>query len=208
MKKGIFITFEGTEGCGKSTQALLLADYLRGLGWEVLLTREPGGTGLGERLRGVLLGSPEALAPVTELLLFAADRAQHVEEVIRPALEAGKAVVCDRYSDSTFAYQHFGRGLPLEAVEAVCRVATGGVVPDLTFVLDVPVEEGLARARGRGLFDRFEDAELAFHERVREGYLELARREPGRVRVVASGTVDEVAEDVRRALSEFLARAS
>ncbi|MEK7681943.1 MAG: dTMP kinase [Chloroflexota bacterium] len=178
---GLFITFEGGEGSGKTTQARLLARRLRRRGVDVLLTHEPGGTPLGERARRILKGAIPA-SPLAELLLFAAARAQLVAGVLRPALEAGTWVVCDRYTDSTAAYQGYGRGLDMEAIRAVNALATGGLRPSLTFLLDVPVEAGLRRKGASD--DRFEGEGLAFHRRVRSGYLELARREPGRVVVV------------------------
>ena len=195
-----FLTFEGIEGSGKSTQARRLAAEL---GDKALFTVEPGATGLGWSIRGLLLEQRgQDVSPLAELLLFFADRAQHVHEVIRPALEAGRVVVCDRFTDSTTAYQGYGRGLPLDLIRTLAREATGGLAPDATVLLDVPVAVGLTRARRRGRPDRMEGEEKAFHERVAAGYRELAAQEPDRFVVVdARGGEDEVAAAVRSALA-------
>lgn len=182
----MFVTVEGPEGAGKTTQAARLARFLEGRGRSVTLAREPGGTELGERLRSILLERRSAgtILPRADALLFNASRAQLVDEVIRPALERGDIVIATRFTDSTLAYQGYGLGLPLDELRAVERFATGGLVPARTVLLDVPVEVGLAR---KGIRDRtrFESAyDRAFHERVRAGFLELARSEPERIRVV------------------------
>jgi len=175
-----FITFEGPEGCGKTTQARRLAAALEALGRPVRLTREPGSTPIAEQIRAVLLASDNhGMLPLTELFLYLAARSQHTAEVIRPALAAGVTVVCDRYSDSTLAYQGFGHGLPLAEVERMDGMATGGLRPDLTVYLDLPVEIGLARKQGVE-WNRIEAQALAFHERVRAGYHELIERAPDR----------------------------
>jgi len=180
-----FITLEGIEGCGKSTQARRLAASLRGLGHAVVLTQEPGGTEIGLRIRELVLGERgHGLSPVAELLLFFADRAQHVTQRVRPALAEGSVVISDRYADSSRAYQGIGRGLDPQGLEAALLLATGGLTPDLTLLIDVPVEVGLGRVRARGQSDRLESEALAFHERVRQGYLALAAREPGRFLVL------------------------
>ena len=184
MSKGCLITLEGIEGCGKSTQARLLAWRLREAGHRVLLTAEPGGTRLGKTARAALLDPKRRIEPLAEWFLFEADRAQHVGEVINPALRRGMVVICDRFSDSTRAYQGFGRGFGLEAVESVDRLATGGLKPRLTFVLDLPVSEGLKRARKRGKLSRIEREQLKFHEKIRAAFLVLATREPDRIKVV------------------------
>src|SRR5262249_45281268 len=182
----IFITFEGVEGSGKTTQLKRLGEHLRATGCTVVETREPGGTPAGVAIRSLLLSDPPiALAPAAELLLYLADRAQHVAERIQPALAAGEIVLCDRFSDSTIAYQGFARGLDLERVRNVDAYARAGLVPDLTFLLDVDPSIGLRRARARAsASDRFEVAPLAFHERVRLGLRELAATDPERVRVI------------------------
>ncbi len=212
--KGVFVTFEGIEGSGKSTQIALLANFLMSQGKPVTLTREPGGTGIGDQIRKILLDpSNTALTPRAELLLYAAARAQHIEELVRPDLEAGKIVLCDRFSDATLAYQGHGRGLDESIIRTLDPVATAGLRPDLTILLDIVAGVGLGRARGRnssrGLETeaRFENEELAFHERVREGYLVLARAEPGRFRVVdAARTRDEIQEDIRKSMEDALGR--
>jgi len=184
----LFVTFEGIEGSGKSTHVRLLAAHLRAAGRRVLETREPGGTEAGLAIRALLLG-PDAvpLEPLAELLLYCADRAQHLGEVVRPALAAGIVVLCDRFSDSTIAYQGHARGLDLGLVRALDDQARGGLKPDLTFLLDCPAPEGLVRARGRGAAgDRFEDAPVAFHDRVRAGFHALAAAEPERFRTIDS----------------------
>jgi dTMP kinase len=188
----VFITLEGPEGTGKSTQAKLLARRLRREGREVVLTREPGGTRIGRRIRAVLLApGHKAMCPEAELGLYFSDRAQHLREVVWPALKSGAIVVSDRFTDSTRAYQGYGRGLSLSLIGKLDRVMTGGFQPDLTVLLDLAAEDGLSRARRRNLRSvshrkegRFEIEALEFHERVRQGYLRLARREPERFLLV------------------------
>ncbi|MCA1582775.1 MAG: dTMP kinase [Acidobacteria bacterium] len=199
-----FITFEGVEGSGKSTQLARAAVKLRETGREVFDTREPGGTAIGRKIREILMDVSHAhLDPAAEWLLLEADRRQHVVEAIRPALARGVFVLCDRYSDSTTAYQAAGRGLDAEGVEFVDAIARDGLAPDLTLLYDVMPGEGLARARSRdGGTGRFEAADAAFHERVRLAYLEIARRRPERVRVLpAAGTPDEVFRSTWAALT-------
>jgi dTMP kinase len=186
MARGWFITLEGIEGSGKTTQTALLADALRARGKQVIMTREPGGTRAGELIRAIFLDSRIALEVTAELLLVLADRAQHVCEKLGPALEAGQIVISDRYADSTVAYQGYGRGLDLKLVRDLNRLASGGITPDLTIVLDCPAETGLERskARARGavdIHDRFEGEQLEFHCRVRDGFRAIAREEPARV---------------------------
>ena len=195
--RGRFITFEGVEGCGKSTQMSLLRAWMEEAGLPVLATREPGGTEVGEGIRELLLAPrDEGLDAGAELLLYEADRAQHVSEVIRPALEAGAHVLCDRFFDSTTAYQAFGRGLDEEMVLELNRMASGGLVPDLTLLFSVPLEEGLSRARGESAGDRLEGESLAFHRRVQAGFEALAEREPGRFRALGEGAIEQVHEEV------------
>lgn len=186
-----FITLEGMEGSGKSTQAQRLGEAL---GSEAIVTREPGGTALGRGIRSLLLDRrQQRMCGETEVLLYFADRAQHVAEVLRPAVAAGRLVVCDRYVDSSLAYQGYGRGLSLELLGGVARLATGDLRPDLTLFLDVPLEAGLARVQERGGYDRLEAEPLAFHRRVREGYSALMAAEPRRWVVVdALGAPAEV----------------
>lgn len=180
----LFITFEGGEGCGKTYQARALYRRLWHLAIPVVLTREPGGTPLGDRVRRWLKRSTGGnISPHTELMLFCAARAQLVAEVVRPGLESGKVVVCDRYADSTMAYQGYGRGLDLSMIEEANHIATQGTLPDITILLDVPAEVGLSRKRTRHT-DRFEREALGFHEKIRKGYLELAAADPERWMVI------------------------
>ena len=201
--RGVFITFEGVEGCGKSTQLRRVAERLSAVGMAVRELREPGGTAAGEAIRGILLDRGHAgLDARAELLLYEASRAQLVAEVIDPALQAGEVVLCDRFYDSTTAYQGFARGLPAKEIERLNAFATGGTVPDLTIVLDIETDEGLQRATGSAVgADRLESEALSFHERVREGFLAIARAEPERALVIpADGSRDVVAERVWTAL--------
>jgi dTMP kinase len=209
--KGKFITFEGIDGSGKSTQLQMLAADLRSRGADVVTTREPGGTPLGRQLRKAFLETTETVAPMAELLAFAADRAQHVEFLIRPALEAGRIVISDRFADATYAYQGAGRGFPEESVLKVIGLATGGLKPDLTLFLDIPVEMALQRMASRdhseSVKNRMDEETSEFYSRVRGAYLGIAEREPDRfVRIDASGTVkaihDEVTEKVRAVIGQ------
>jgi dTMP kinase len=176
----LFITFEGPEGSGKTTQLKLLAEWLRERGCDVLATREPGGTAISEAIRGILLDPTHTeMHPEAEILLFSAARAQIVAQVIRPHLQGGGIVLCDRYADSTLAYQGYGRGLDLDTLRAITAFATGGLVPDLTIYLDIAIEKGLRRKVPQE-WNRLEAQALAFHQRVREGYLEMAASEPNR----------------------------
>lgn len=207
----LFITFEGIEGTGKTTQIGHLAQRLRNQGRQVLVTREPGGCPIADAIRGILLDPASVgLVPRAELLLYAAARAQHVEEVIRPALQAGQTVLCDRFADATLAYQGHGRGLDLALIGDLNRLAAGCLVPDLTVLLDLPETEGLRRAQRRNHLlaldheDRFERESLEFHRRVRQGYLGLARREPRFHIVDAEGTEAEVTERIAVTVDAFL----
>ena len=208
--RGLFITLEGGEGAGKSTQTAALTERLEANGLRVVRAREPGGTPLGERLRDIALdlssGGDMALDPLTETLLFIAARTELVASVIAPALETGTIVVCDRFSDSTLAYQGFGRGVDLETIERLNTDAARGLRPDVTVLLDLPVEEGLSRTGTAGQADRFGREEEAFHERVRQGYRSLAAREPERWLVVdASQPPNEVSELIWRRVEPLLA---
>jgi len=200
----VFLTFEGGEGSGKSTQIRSLARDLDAAGLSVRVLREPGGTAASEAIRAILLDPDHiGLDARAELLLYEAARAQLVAEVIEPALAAGEVVLCDRFYDSTTAYQGYGRGLPAAEIASLNASATGGLTPDRTLVLDVDPVLGLHRATRRGA-DRLESEDIGFHERVRAGFVAIARDEPGRVRVVdAGGSVEDVAEAVRAALSDI-----
>ncbi|QOX79016.1 dTMP kinase [Trichlorobacter lovleyi] len=209
----MFITFEGIEGCGKSTQIALLAASLQQAGQRVLLTREPGGCPIADQIRGVLLDAANtALVPMAELMLYAASRSQHLTEVVSPALAEGTIVLCDRFSDATRAYQSFGRGIDRQTIETLNNLACDGIAPDLTVLLDCPVETGLGRARQRiestsgPREERFELESLAFHQRVRDGYLQLAAEEPGRFVIVdAAGKPAQVALAISDAVLSRLA---
>ena len=209
VRGGWFIVVDGPDGAGKTTQARALADHLRDRGLDVLLTREPGGTWLGERLRDLLLartGSTSPTDPLTDAFLFDAARRQLVVEVLRPALTAGRTVVCARYADSTLAYQGYGAGVPLERLRSLEMAATGGLVPDLTIILDLPVEAGLAR-KAPGDVTRFEaEYDMAFHRRVRDGFLALAGQAAERYVVIDStAAADVVATAVNAAADRRLA---
>lgn len=198
---GLFITLEGPEGSGKTVIARRLAEELGRRGHGVRLTREPGGTRLGERVREILLGRADlGIGPRADALLFNAARAQLVAEVVRPALDAGEVVLCARFADSTLAYQGYGAGLPIDELRSIAAVATGGLSPDLTILLDVDPETGIER-KTAGARNRFETFDLAFHRRVREGFLDLARAEPARWRVIDSNRhIDPVFADVLAAV--------
>jgi dTMP kinase len=204
-----FITFEGIDGCGKSTQMRMLASELRLRGLEVVTTREPGGTNLGTLLRKVLLDAEEQVDPLAELLLYAADRAQHVRTLVRPALDSGHVVLSDRYADATAAYQGAGRGFPAELISQLIALATGGLMPDLTLIFDLTVDESQRRAQHRARKgirqDRLDAEDAAFHTRVRDAYLKIAAAEPERVRVIdASGSVQETHSQVMRVVMPLL----
>jgi len=203
---GQFITVEGVEGAGKSTQLAFIKDYLRHAGKSLVVTREPGGTPLGEEIREILL-QPRAdgMADKTELLLMFAARAEHLAEKILPALENGEWVLCDRFTDATYAYQGGGRGLDKSLVLDLENLIQGHHRPDMTIFLDLPVEAGLERARQRGELDRFETEDITFFERVREAYLDRARQLPDIYRVIdASHTIDQVSQQIQKVLDAFL----
>jgi len=206
---GTFITFEGIDGSGKSTQLRLLANFLKRKGCDVLLTREPGGTPVGNRLRAALLDAQEEVDPLTELLVFAADRAQHVRRVLRPALEAGQVVFSDRYADATAAYQGAGRGFSPELISEIIQLATEGLKPDLTLLFDLSVDDSTTRTRhranGKQQGDRLDAEDAQFHTRVRDAYLNLARAEPERVKVIETNQPLEVThERVKEIVIPFL----
>jgi len=198
MKKGLFITLEGIEGVGKSTHAVFITELLQNNGHEVTLTREPGGTGTGEAIREILLHHKvENIADVTELLLIFSARAQHLDEVIRPALAKNTSIVCDRFTDATYAYQGGGRGLGKDKVRLLEDLVQEGLKPDLTLLFDAPVATGLSRAKKRSTADRFESETIAFFEQVRSTYLDIARAEPERVYVIdAAQSLQQVQADI------------
>jgi len=207
MAKGIFITFEGGEGCGKSSHIRSLAEYFEGIGRECVVTREPGGTSLSERIRDILLhvNSSVAMSPRAELLLFEAARAQHVDELIKPALAEGKVVLCDRFADSSAAYQGVARNLGDDAVAWLNRFAINGAVPDLTVLLDIPAREGIARANARdnNKTDRMGSEQISFYEAVRGAFLKIAALNPARFAIIdSSGSKDETFGKVVRAVKE------
>jgi dTMP kinase len=209
--RGKFITFEGIDGSGKSTQLRMLASELRLRGFDVLATCEPGGTPLGRRLREAFLETEETVAPLAELLLFAADRAQHVNFLVKPALESNKIVISDRYSDATAAYQGAGRGFDEQTIKQVIRLATGGLKPDLTLFFDISVNEAISRTNSRSdggeQKNRMDSETVEFYERVRTAYLQIAENEPERFRVVeASGAVDEIKMKVSELVTDFLGK--
>jgi len=209
---GTFITFEGIDGSGKSKQMRLLANFLRSQGSEVVVTREPGGTPVGIRLRVALLDAQEQVDPLTELLVFAADRAQHVRRLLRPELQSEQIVISDRYADATIAYQGAGRGFPPELISQIVQLATEGLKPDLTLLFDLSVAEAAARTRRRsdsmrkgGKGDRLDAEDTEFHTRVRNAYLALAAEEPERFRIIeASGSVEETHARVKAIVVPFL----
>ena len=195
MKNGLFITFEGADGCGKTTQIRLLDEYLRNNGYNTLLTREPGSKGLGEKLREILLNYDGEVSSTCESFLFLADRAQHVDCIIKPAIKEGKIVLCDRHTDSTVAYQGYGRGLDIEQIQSLNNIATGGLKPDLTIVFDVDIETSMQRVGSEK--DRMESAGIEFFNRVRNGYLDIAKKEPERVKVInSSDTIENIHKQV------------
>jgi len=209
--RGQFITFEGGEGSGKSTQLALLADDLAKRGYSLVRTREPGGTKLADRIRALILEKPDGegpgafpMDPKAELFLYLASRAQHMAEVIRPALAAGKIVLCDRFTDATLAYQGAGRGLPKSEIEAMARFASQGLGPDLTFLLQMDVKKALVRLTARGETNRLDEEQLQFHEAVQRGYAELAQANPKRIVVIdADAAVEAVAAKIRERTDAF-----
>ena len=202
MKKGMFITFEGADGCGKTTQMKLLAEYLEEKGVSVVITREPGGKGLGEKVREILLNYDGPVSDRCESFLFLADRAQNIDTIVNPAVEEEKIVLCDRHIDSTVAYQGYGRGLDIERIKMLNNIATNWRKPDLTLVFDIDVETSMKRVGAEK--DRMESAGIEFHNRVREGYLEIAKQEPQRIKVIdASKSIEEIHREVIKIFNSY-----
>lgn len=204
--RGKFITFEGTEGCGKSTQSKMLYRYLKNKGLPVVYLREPGGVAVSEKIRKILLNPGNKISPLCEMLLYMAARVEVVNTVIKPALLRGKIVVCDRFLDSTVVYQGFGLGVNLAAINSVARIATSGIKPDLTILLDRQLKKGLKYRQGQ--MDRIEKRDLAYHRRVRDGYLKLAAKEPSRIKTVKVQEDRLKTQSKIRALSEMFLKAS
>ncbi|MBN8659667.1 MAG: dTMP kinase [Candidatus Melainabacteria bacterium] len=199
---GTFITLEGPEGAGKTTQVKLLSQKLDALGIAHVITRDPGGTPLGKQIRRILLTPGGTVSPMAELLLYQADRAQHVDELIMPALMEGKLVICDRFIDSTVAYQGYGRGIDMETIKTLNQMSTGGLLPELTILFDLESEKGLGRLHPGG-HDRLEREAIEFHHKVRQGYLKLAEEEPHRFSIIdATKALSAVQEDLRRIIIE------
>ena len=199
MSKGLFITFEGVDGCGKTTQIKLLKEYFEKQGKTVLLTREPGAKGLGVKLREILLNYDGEVSPNCESFLFLADRAQHIDTIIKPAVERGEIVLCDRHTDSTVAYQGYGRGVDLDRINMLNDIATSGMKPDLTFIFDIDIETSMSRVGKEK--DRMESAGVEFFKRVREGYLNIAKQEPNRVKLLNGS--DEI-EDIHAQILDII----
>ncbi|MGA2141197.1 MAG: dTMP kinase [Brevinematales bacterium] len=205
--KGFFITMEGIEGCGKSTQAHYLYEYLSGKGIDTLLTHEPGGTGTGERIRDILLNS-RTLSPYSELFLFMADRSQHVEELIIPAISRGAVVICDRYYHSTLAYQSGGRGIDRDTIMSINALAVGTAMPDLTFLIDIEPETGFARKKTAGdSFDRIEKEQLEFHRRVRDSFKEMAARGKGMVIINGENDKEDIGREILGIFNKYYSKA-
>jgi dTMP kinase len=203
MKKGLFITFEGADGCGKSTQMQLLKQYLQNKGYNIVETREPGGKGLGEKIREILLNYDGEVSDRCESFLFLADRAQNIDVIVKPAIRDGKIVLCDRHTDSSVAYQGYGRGLDIEEINRLNTLSTGGLKPDLTYVFDVDIETSMTRVGKEK--DRMESAGDEFFNKVRKGYLEIAKQEPERVKVInAKNDIETVFQDVLKKIEPLL----
>ena len=195
MNRGLFITFEGADGCGKTTQLNLLEKYLKDKGLDVIVTREPGAKGLGEKFREILLNYDGIVSDRCESFLFLADRAQNIDTIVKPAVSSGKIVLCDRHIDSSVAYQGYGRGLDIQQIKNLNTIAAGGMLPDLTLVFDIDIETSLSRV-GKNK-DRMESAGVEFFNRVRYGYLDIARKEPDRVKVIdSSDTIENIHKKV------------
>ena len=211
MKKGLFITIDGPDGCGKSTNAVMLCEYIKRKGYKVVHTYEPGGTAIGEKIRKILLAPENIISPEAELLLYEASRAQLVKEIIIPAVKKNRVVVCERFYDATTAYQGYGRGLDIEMIKSLNKTASCGVVPDLTIILDIDAEKGLKKAVSvskdfkKGVADRLEKESMGFHKKVRAGFLKLAKEEPLRIKVVkVSDTIESTQKAVRKEVDRIL----
>ena len=202
---GYFITFEGVDGCGKTTQMKLLTEYLINKGYDVVLTREPGGKGLGEKIREILLNYDGEVASQAEAFLFLADRAQNIEHIVKPAIACGKVVLCDRHTDSTIAYQGYGRGVDIEQLTMLNNLATANTKPDLTIIFDIDIETSMSRVGKEK--DRMESAGIQFFNKVREGYLEISKQEPERVKVIKSSRdINSIQKDVIRLFEDLCGR--
>ena len=203
MRQGLFITFEGADGCGKTTQMRLLSEYLESKGYEVVLTREPGAKGLGEKIREILLHYNGEVSSKAESFLFLADRAQNIEKIVNPSVTAGKMVLCDRHTDSTVAYQGYGRGINIDELKMLNNLAVGCRKPDITFIFDIDVETSMTRVGKEK--DRMESAGIEFFNNVRNGYLEIAKQEPDRVVVVDSTRqIEAIQTDVRNIVDKLI----
>lgn len=202
-KRGVFITFDGPEGCGKSTHSRLIAEYLKSKGKDVVHTREPGGTEIGERIRGILLNQRnKGMTVMTEAFLYLAARAQIVDEVIKPALKQGKILICDRFQDATVVYQGYAGGLDIKLLDELGKIAAGGLRPDLSVFLDIDAGLGLKRA---GCKDRMEKKSLSFHKKVKNGYLSLAKKDPERIKVVkVGGSIEQTQQKLRKIVDALL----
>ncbi|MCX7708857.1 MAG: dTMP kinase [Clostridia bacterium] len=206
MKKGLFITVEGTDGAGKSTQIKLMEDYLRSQGYDILFTREPGGTSIGEKIRSLILDPKNTeMGYIAEMMLYASSRAQHVAELIKPAVMSGKVVICDRFVDSSYVYQGFGRGIDLKIVESINNIALDGTLPDITFFFDLSPEIALKRRIASTGTDRIENEKMEFHMKVYEGYKKLAALYPDRIKAIDSNrSIEEIFRDVKAWLDRVL----
>ena len=203
IKRGLFITFEGIDGCGKTTQINLLKEYLENKSYEVITTLEPGGSDIGKKLRQILLHHDGFVSPRAEMFMYLADRAQHIDTVIKNNVEKNKIVLCDRHIDSTVAYQGYGRGEDIEEINFLNNIATANYKPNLTFVFDIDIET--AQQRVGKVKDRLESEGLEFHKKVKEGYLELAKKYPNRIKIINSNkTIEEVFEQVKKIIDEIL----
>ena len=203
MQKGLFITFEGVDGCGKTTQLTKIKDYLSNEGFDVIITREPGALDIGQKIRNILLHYDGFVSDRCEMFLFLADRSQHIDELIKPSIEEGKIVLCDRYTDSTIAYQGYGRGQDIELLKQLNKIAANGISPDLTLLFDV--SEEIAQERVGNEKDRMESSGTAFHQKVRNGYLELQKREPERIKIInANNSIERVFVDTKEIVLKLI----